>query len=77
VVLDNACGTGAAAEWLVGEFVQVGNRHFRVYATDRSAVMVNEVMKRVERCGGLLSGTVMDAQVCLEAGGRLSVVVEV
>ena len=50
VVLDDACGTGAAVEWIVREFNEKGVR-FEIYATDHSAVMINEVENRRDRLG--------------------------
>lgn len=66
VVLDNACGTGAAMEWIINEF----NRQrvtLDITATDHSAVMMNEVTKRRERLnwGDNVKSILMDAQVCL------------
>src|SRR6266496_5299603 len=40
VILDNACGTGAAVEWIVNEFDKPGVS-LVITATDHSAVMMN------------------------------------
>jgi ubiquinone/menaquinone biosynthesis C-methylase UbiE len=64
VVLDNACGTGAAVEWLVNEFAAQG-LELDITATDYSAVMMNEVTSRRERLnwGKNIKSFIMDAQV--------------
>ena len=64
VVLDNACGTGAAVEWLVNDFAAEG-MELDITATDYSAVMMNEVTNRRERLnwGKNVKSLIMDAQV--------------
>jgi ubiquinone/menaquinone biosynthesis C-methylase UbiE len=64
IVLDNACGTGAAVEWMIQEFDKLGMQ-LDITATDYSAVMMNEVQKRRERLkwGGNVKTYIMDAQV--------------
>jgi Methyltransferase domain len=63
-ILDNACGSGAFVEWLLGEFEAVGVP-LDITATDYSAVMMNEVQSRRERLnwGPNVKTVVMDAQV--------------
>lgn len=65
VVLDDACGTGAAVEWLVHEFAAEG-MDLDITATDYSAVMMNEVANRRERLkwDKNVKSRMMDAQVC-------------
>jgi len=64
VVLDNACGTGAAVEWIIKEFDKAGVQ-LDITATDYSAVMMNEVTKRRHRLdwGDNVKSIIMDAQV--------------
>jgi SAM-dependent methyltransferase len=64
VVLDNACGTGAAVEWMIKEFIKAGVQ-LDITATDHSAVMMNEVTKRRHRLdwGNNVKSIIMDAQV--------------
>ena len=64
VVVDNACGTGAAVEWLLNEFAAEG-MELDITATDYSAVMMNEVTNRRERLkwGRNVKSLIMDAQV--------------
>jgi hypothetical protein len=66
IILDNACGTGAAVEWIINEFGKQGV-HLDITATDHSAVMMNEVAKRRERLnwGDNVKSILMDAQVHL------------
>jgi hypothetical protein len=66
IILDDACGTGAAVEWIINEFDKQGVR-LDITATDHSAVMMNEVAKRRERLdwGHNVKSILMDAQVCL------------
>lgn len=66
VVLDDACGTGAAVEWIVDKFSEA-NVPIAVTATDCSAVMINEVENRAKRLdwGDCIKWAVMDAQVLL------------
>lgn len=66
VILDDACGTGAAVEWIINEFDKRGV-HLDITATDHSAVMMNEVAKRRERLnwGDNVKSLIMDAQVLL------------
>ena len=63
-MLDDACGTGAAVEWIIREFNEKGVR-LEIYATDHSAVMMNEVENRRERLGWGINVEcfLMDAQV--------------
>ena len=64
VVLDDACGTGAAVEWIIRQFEDIGVP-LEIYATDNSAIMMNEVEKRKERLGWgrNVKTFLMDAQV--------------
>lgn len=64
IVLDDACGTGAAVEWIVKEFEEE-DVDIDITATDTSAVMINEVTKRRERLnwGDNVKFVIMDAQV--------------
>jgi ubiquinone/menaquinone biosynthesis C-methylase UbiE len=64
MVLDDACGTGAAVEWIVKEFEEE-DVDIEITATDTSAVMINEVTKRRERLnwGDNVKFVIMDAQV--------------
>ena len=64
VILDDACGTGAAVEWIIREFEKQGVE-LEIYAIDRSAVMMNEIAKRKERLqwGNDVRSFLMDAQV--------------
>ena len=64
MVLDNACGTGAAVEWMVNEFAAEGFE-LDITATDYSALMMNEVTKHRERLnwGRNVKSLIMDAQV--------------
>jgi len=66
VVLDNACGTGAAVEWTVKQF-QDADVPLDITATDYSAVMMNEVELRRERLHweSDVKSFIMDAQVTL------------
>jgi ubiquinone/menaquinone biosynthesis C-methylase UbiE len=69
VILDNACGTGAAVEWIIDAFDKAGVP-LDITATDHSAVMINEVTQRRERLnwGENVKSFIMDAQVCPFAG---------
>lgn len=64
MVLDDACGTGAAVEWIIKEFEEE-DLDIDITATDTSAVMINEVTKRRERLnwGDNVKFVIMDAQV--------------
>jgi len=64
IVLDNACGTGAAVGWIIHEYEKAGV-DLRIAATDFSAVMMNEVNTRRERLhwGDNVQTIIMDAQV--------------
>jgi ubiquinone/menaquinone biosynthesis C-methylase UbiE len=66
VVLDDACGTGAAVEWIVQQFL-VSGVDLEIDVMDNSAVMMNEVSKRRERLGwgDNVKTFLMDAQVLL------------
>ena len=64
LVLDDACGTGAAVEWIITEFNEVAIP-LNIVATDYSAIMINEVERRARRqeWGANVKWVVMDAQV--------------
>jgi hypothetical protein len=66
VVLDDACGTGAAVEWIVRAFAKA-DVPLKITATDQSAVMMNEVDKRRQRnsWGDDIRFVMMDAQVLI------------
>jgi len=74
VVLDNACGTGAAVEWIVNQF-QEADILLDITATDYSAVMMNEVGLRRGRLhwDSHIKSYIMDAQVRLPVVTRLTV----
>jgi hypothetical protein len=63
-ILDNACGSGAFVEWLIGQFEAVGVP-LDITATDYSALMMNEVHGRRDRLnwGSNVKTAIMDAQV--------------
>ena len=67
LVLDDACGAGAAIEWIINEFNKA-EVALDITATDCSAVMINEVAKRRElhKWGENVKTFVMDAQVTLK-----------
>jgi ubiquinone/menaquinone biosynthesis C-methylase UbiE len=64
VILDDACGTGAAVEWIVRAFAKA-DVPLQITATDQSAVMMNEVDKRRQRNSWSddVRFVMMDAQV--------------
>jgi ubiquinone/menaquinone biosynthesis C-methylase UbiE len=66
VVLDDACGTGAAVEYVINQF-KIAEVHLDITATDYSAVMMDQVAIRRERLnwGENVKTAIMDAQVYL------------